>query len=187
MATQKMGTEWPTKFFYGFILLGAATAGLFWGADRLDAFLFPARHERIVAAREKTWRQEREQEDRQAKSSKANQEARSAAQNKEAALAQEQEAIYNSAQESVRSVEATLRDPQSAIFKNIWAVRASVDGTEGTFACGTVNAKNAFGGYVGFTPFVAIGSTVLTPDDSIFAKTFSNVCLNGRKVMEIHR
>lgn len=46
-------------------------------------------------------------------------------------------------------VAATLKDPSSAQFRNINLVERT------TTLCGEVNAKNSFGGYVGFRPFVA--------------------------------
>jgi hypothetical protein len=42
-----------------------------------------------------------------------------------------------------------LKDPESARFKNVQVA------ADGQVLCGEVNAKNAFGGYVGFKPFVA--------------------------------
>jgi hypothetical protein len=45
-----------------------------------------------------------------------------------------------------QAVRSTLKDPDSAQFSDIWRK----DGT----SCGTVNAKNAMGGYVGATPFL---------------------------------
>jgi hypothetical protein len=47
----------------------------------------------------------------------------------------------------------SLKDPDSARFRN-----TSVNGA--TY-CGEVNAKNSYGGYVGFKRFVAIGSAAL--------------------------
>lgn len=43
-----------------------------------------------------------------------------------------------------------LKDPSSAQFKNL----RLVTGEGGEALCGEVNAKNAFGGYTGFKPFV---------------------------------
>jgi hypothetical protein len=101
--------------------------------------------------------------------------------------AERQEAqTYASAKQAVESVRSTLVDPDSAVFKDVWAVRARLDGTpEGTFACGSVNARNGFGGYTGYTMFVAIGSTVLTPQDSIFTGVFQTVCLDGKKLFPV--
>ena len=46
-----------------------------------------------------------------------------------------------------------LNDPESAQFRNLELA--------GDAVCGEVNAKNGFGGYVGFQPFYALGSDVL--------------------------
>ena len=64
------------------------------------------------------------------------------------------------AQEAVR---AQLKDPSSAIFRNVRRV--------GSGYCGEVNAKNSYGGYAGFEAFHAFkpvdGSdwtAILTPE-----------------------
>jgi hypothetical protein len=49
-----------------------------------------------------------------------------------------------------------LKDPDSAKFRNIRMQEA--DGAK--FVCGEMNAKNSYGGYVGFTPFLTNGDTV---------------------------
>lgn len=59
----------------------------------------------------------------------------------------EGEAI-ESAQESVRR---SLKDPTSAQFRNVRLISWS----SGKVICGEVNAKNSYGGYVGFKRFVA--------------------------------
>lgn len=53
----------------------------------------------------------------------------------------------------------TLKDPLSAQFRNV----RLVDYAGGKVVCGEVNAKNSYGGYVGFKRFVAspIGSTMI--------------------------
>lgn len=43
-----------------------------------------------------------------------------------------------------------MKDPSSAQFRNFGAAKAS-DGT--IHICGETNARNSFGGYVGFTAF----------------------------------
>ena len=48
-------------------------------------------------------------------------------------------------------VKSKLKDPDSARFRN---VRVTPYGSNHV-VCGEVNGKNAYGGYVGFTPFVA--------------------------------
>jgi|HubBroStandDraft_6_1064221.scaffolds.fasta_scaffold180952_2 hypothetical protein len=56
----------------------------------------------------------------------------------------EQEAVAN-------EVRNQLRDPDSAEFRNIAAYH---DTRFGRMVCGELNAKNSFGGYVGYTGFV---------------------------------
>ncbi len=54
--------------------------------------------------------------------------------------------------ESIKSRTADkLKDPESARFKNL----RFVDYKGGKLICGEVNAKNSYGGYVGFAPFLA--------------------------------
>lgn len=115
----------------------------------------------------------------------ADEAARKAAAEKEKAQAEEAQA-YADAKGALESVRNTLADPESALFKDAWAVRGQIaDAPPTTFACGTVNAKNGFGGYVGYTPFVAVGSTVLTPQDGIFERVFRQVCLGGKKLFPL--
>jgi hypothetical protein len=108
--------------------------------------------------------------------------ARKAAAEKDKADREEAQA-YVDAKVALESARNTLADPESALFKDVWAVRGQIaDAPPTTFTCGTVNAKNGFGGYVGYTPFVAVGSTVLTPQDGIFERVFRQVCLGGNKL-----
>lgn len=51
----------------------------------------------------------------------------------------------------LEAVRNRLKDPASAQFRDVRLVEFSF----GQVVCGEVNAKNAFGGYVGFTPFVS--------------------------------
>lgn len=64
----------------------------------------------------------------------------------------------------VRAVQAAarrkLKDPESARFG---AIAASETASGGRFFCGTVNARNGFGGYTGSTPFTGILVTGPTP------------------------
>jgi hypothetical protein len=56
--------------------------------------------------------------------------------------------VIEAALEQVREM---LKDPASAQFRNVRVV----DHAKGKVVCGEVNAKNSYGGYVGFTLFVA--------------------------------
>lgn len=44
-----------------------------------------------------------------------------------------------------------LKDPNSAQFRDVRIVQTPA----GRVVCGSINAKNTYGGYVGFTPFAA--------------------------------
>lgn len=48
------------------------------------------------------------------------------------------------------TVESMLTDPSSAQFQSVRTIK----GTHGILVCGQVNARNKFGGYVGFSDFV---------------------------------
>lgn len=49
----------------------------------------------------------------------------------------------------------TLKDPDSAQFKDLYVIRSTHEDGKTKFAilCGKVNAKNSYGGYVGFKHF----------------------------------
>lgn len=63
-----------------------------------------------------------------------------------------------------KEVADKLNDPESARFRNLQATEAGI-------VCGYVNAKNRFGGYVGFKPFVGqvIQYGEQTPTAMVFA------------------
>lgn len=55
-------------------------------------------------------------------------------------------------EEAKMQIRANLKDPDSAQFRNVrWERKQSL-----VILCGEVNAKNSFGGYVGFKPFHAV-------------------------------
>jgi hypothetical protein len=51
----------------------------------------------------------------------------------------------------IQEVKNTLKDPDSATFKDVLAVKSSDKNI--TFCRGMVNAKNSMGGYVGYRSF----------------------------------
>ncbi|CAM5385783.1 hypothetical protein RLIN73S_02846 [Rhodanobacter lindaniclasticus] len=75
-----------------------------------------------------------------------------------AAMAQAQEAdsVIEQAEAAVAS---KLKDPESAHFTDVTI------SDKGNLVCGWVNAKNSFGGYAGFRPFVVSGSYVQLRDE----------------------
>lgn len=66
------------------------------------------------------------------------------------------ETDYLGRREVERTVRESLKDPDSARFKD---VRSAGGGAVG---CGTVNARNSMGGYVGDTPFLVWGDSFHT-------------------------
>lgn len=67
--------------------------------------------------------------------------------------------LFVEAREAVTSM---MVDPESAQFKDLRRVTLSWNGLEAV--CGSYNAKNRMGGYVGFSPFVyGTGGALLTP------------------------
>lgn len=58
------------------------------------------------------------------------------------------------------SVKLSLKDPDSAKFKNEYVVsERSDDGGTQVVVCGLVNAKNSYGGYAGFERYMYVVST----------------------------
>lgn len=57
-----------------------------------------------------------------------------------------------------------LKDPSSAQFKNVTYAPPPEGAKSGT-VCGWVNAKNSYGGYVGFKPFYVSGRSAEMRDD----------------------
>lgn len=102
------------------------------------------------------------------------------------AVQADQELVYEVASVSLRKLKNTLQDPYSVEFRDVWAVRAPVNGTEVIGVCGVMNAKDAFGAYTGETMFVHVGS-LWTPEQNGFAGVFQQFCVDGEKVLQIHR
>lgn len=60
------------------------------------------------------------------------------------------------------TVRSRMKDPDGVQFRN---VRVVWDGDKG-LTCGEYNAKNGFGAYIGFRPFVGNGNLVFTGEDA---------------------
>lgn len=67
------------------------------------------------------------------------------------------------------AIEAKLKDPQSAQFES-FVSRLSGE----PVVCGTVNAKNGFGGYAGKQPFIYAGGHAVMADE-IVPESFSAI------------
>ncbi len=63
------------------------------------------------------------------------------------------------------NVAVKLRDPNSAVFSNVRFVTPKL-------VCGSVNAKNGYGGYTGFVPFAAYTLPKVDDKDPIVATQY---------------
>lgn len=75
-----------------------------------------------------------------------------------------------------RKVPQSLRDPDSAKFRDVFAVATDKGGL---VVCGKVNAKNAFGGYTGYTSFM-FNSQITVLEEQVeaaeFVKAWNAMC-----------
>ncbi len=170
--------DWAGKilaFFFGGTIL---MAGLFFVTDRLQATLAPKQYAEAQAAAESGRAAAKERQAEVDRIAAAEQAERDAAQKRE-------ELAFTLASDALSNFKMSLRDPESARFRDVWAVRGQLNGVEIVAACGVVNATNGFGGYSGETPFMAAASRTYTPDHPSFAGLFQTICLDGEKVMKL--
>ena len=59
------------------------------------------------------------------------------------------------------NMRARMKDPDAVHFQNETVVRSGADVT----VCGQLNAKNSFGAYTGFAPFLVKNGTPVLPED----------------------
>lgn len=73
-----------------------------------------------------------------------------------------------------RAVRASLKDPDSAQFKGVYA-----NYTEefSVVACGQVNSRNSFGGHTGFKRFVSNGKSAILDGRDNVADAWAGACL----------
>ncbi len=67
------------------------------------------------------------------------------------------------AAEAKEGAKSGLKDPDSAKFRNLYEVAGMKDDSGNHAVCGEVNAKNSYGGYVGYRRFMQLpgGRTVV--------------------------
>ena len=172
-------TDWAGKilgFFFGMTILMGGTMFLL---DRCQATFTPNQYAAEKAQRAAEERAVATRAAEQQEITNAAQAVRDEAQRKEALT-------YELASSALQNFKSSLRDPSGARFRDVWAVKGQLNGTEIVAACGVVNAPNAFGGYVGETPFMAAASLIYTPDHPSFAGLFKTICLDGEKMMKLN-
>lgn len=77
-----------------------------------------------------------------------------------------------------KMVMASLRDPYSAVLGELVTHEIILDNKSVMAVCGSINAKNGFGGYVGERRFVYLGSQigVRYERDPIFQRVWPQAC-----------
>lgn len=80
---------------------------------------------------------------------------------------------------------AQMRDPSSVSFRNLVIVHVAGGAKtwENSAVCGEVNARNGFGGYTGYVPFIAADTYSTTPSDRSFGALFAANCNPSQQVM----
>lgn len=91
-------------------------------------------------------------------------------------MSSEQRARFTYAKSEMQRIAATMKDPDSIKFSNTFVVK-HVDGNY--VLCGSYNAKNSYGAYVGYQIFYAAGSLFAKQDDSGFMDDFKTYCSEG--------
>lgn len=75
------------------------------------------------------------------------------------------EPVYDPLVEEAKAiVKASLKDPNSSQFQKVVVIHNSL---EETVVCGEYNARNSYGGYVGFKPFGVVTSTYTTETEEL--------------------
>lgn len=69
-----------------------------------------------------------------------------------------------------------MKDPSSVMFSGLFVAKH----TDGRFVlCGSFNAKNSYGAYVGYRHFYAAGDLFGTDDEWGFMQAFERYCKDG--------
>jgi hypothetical protein len=176
---QRKGGWLPVTLVLAGVFIGLPVAGRF-----LDQVADKRHPERIVARAAAAAKTEREAAQVLA------QEAKAEAKAKAVRVAEEDKALDREVRAEFLSqrivttrtaVEARLRDPGSATFRNVIAI------DDGMAFCGEVNGANGFGGYAGWTTFIAVGGgvdfapTQAGPVADYYEATFDKWCRRGGK------
>lgn len=78
------------------------------------------------------------------------------------------ELSHDQVEQIKNEIKGQLRDPESAQFSDsIYGTRFADSSAEPDAFCGSVNAKNAYGGYVGHTNFAVYGNSVFMPEEAV--------------------
>jgi hypothetical protein len=81
-------------------------------------------------------------------------------------------------------VASMLRDPQSALFRDVWAVKSPLP-PHGIIYCGEVSGRNAFNGYGDAVQFFATRSEAWLAADQVHINVYNQFCGAGEKVIQV--
>jgi hypothetical protein len=98
-------------------------------------------------------------------------------------LTPEEEQVVAAGKERIA---ANLKDPNSAQFRRLFIAGK---GLPMKFLCGEMNAKNSYGGYVGFKKFFtaagAASFTAIDPEDPMRLFNYDIFCSESSKVKDV--
>jgi hypothetical protein len=83
------------------------------------------------------------------------------------------------AEQAKNAVKAILKDPESAQFRNLYTKSYAGKPSPNDAVCGEVNAKNSYGGYIGFTRFYQVSPNdpaVLWEKEDWMNSSFGFIC-----------
>lgn len=85
------------------------------------------------------------------------------------------------------AIEGRLRDPESVQFRNTRAYRLP---NGNVVVCGELNARNGFGGLIGFTRFLTAGTSAMADEPgtlqaAVFENAWRQVCVDKPEAMPI--
>ena len=85
---------------------------------------------------------------------------------------------------SINGIKKMVKDPDSIQFRNVFISTSKLQ-----TLCGEINAKNSYGGFVGFRRFYYTGRAGLdeieNPGDSIFSGMYPKMCAISRKPISL--
>lgn len=79
----------------------------------------------------------------------------------------------------IQLAKGRMKDPDSAKFEGVRVLRFKMMGSTVVMTCGSLNAKNSFGGYVGFKPFWVYEGVFTETFDHYYPKDNSLTYLMG--------
>lgn len=77
-------------------------------------------------------------------------------------------------QSAIQTVAFELKDPESARFKDVWALKSSF-GTR--IICGYVNGKNSYGAYTGYKTFAILDDSIFFEGSGFVGQQLPRMCM----------